>query len=116
MAGKANHDYHILEPDIWPLIGSIAALTFTSGMVLSFHPDLFGASGKIVTGLGLVFTFFGGLGGMAIVAGWWGIWDIIAGLILAALWAGHTRKRTGSAKGDASRHAASAPDTAAEAA
>ena len=31
-------------------------------------------------GLGLVFTFFGGLGGMAIVAGWWGIWDIIAGL------------------------------------
>ena len=38
-------------------------------------------------GLGLVFTFFGGLGGMAIVAGWWGIWDIIAGLIVAALWA-----------------------------
>ncbi|WP_461475807.1 hypothetical protein [Microbacterium sp. HJ5] len=56
-------------------------------------------------GLGLVFAFFGGLGGMAIVAGWWGIWDIIAGLIVAALWARHTRKRTGSAKGDASRHA-----------
>ncbi|WP_345801836.1 bile acid:sodium symporter family protein [Microbacterium sp. AZCO] len=59
-------------------------------------------------GLGLVFTFFGGLGGMAIVAGWWGIWDIIAGLIVAALWARHTRRRTGSAKGDASRHAAAA--------
>ncbi|WP_040165510.1 bile acid:sodium symporter family protein [Microbacterium gorillae] len=51
-------------------------------------------------GLGLVFTFFGGLGGMAIVAGWWGIWDIIAGLILASLWALHTRRRTGSAQGD----------------
>lgn len=37
-------------------------------------------------GLGLVFTFFGGLGGMAIVAGWWGIWDIIAGLTLASIW------------------------------
>jgi BASS family bile acid:Na+ symporter len=37
-------------------------------------------------GLGLVFTFFGGLGGMAIVAGWWGIWDIIAGLALATWW------------------------------
>lgn len=37
-------------------------------------------------GLGLVFTFFDGLGGMAIVAGWWGIWDIIAGLALATLW------------------------------
>lgn len=54
-------------------------------------------------GLGLVFTFFGGLGGMAIVAGWWGIWDIIAGLILAGLWARHTKRRTGSAKGDARR-------------
>lgn len=53
-------------------------------------------------GLGLVFTFFGGLGGMAIVAGWWGIWDIIAGLVLASLWAAHTKRRTGSSKGDAS--------------
>lgn len=52
-------------------------------------------------GLGLVFAFFGGLGGMAIVAGWWGIWDIVAGLIVASLWARHTRKRTGSASGDA---------------
>lgn len=54
-------------------------------------------------GLGLVFTFFGGLGGMAIVAGWWGIWDIIAGLVVAALWARHTKRRTGSAQGDATR-------------
>jgi BASS family bile acid:Na+ symporter len=37
-------------------------------------------------GLGLVFAFFGGLGGMAVVAGWWGIWDIIAGLALATWW------------------------------
>ena len=44
-------------------------------------------------GLGLVFTFFGGLGGMAIVAGWWGIWDIIAGLAVATLWARHTRRQ-----------------------
>ncbi|MGP6177595.1 bile acid:sodium symporter family protein [Microbacterium sp. A196] len=52
-------------------------------------------------GLGLVFAFFGGLGGMAIVAGWWGIWDIIAGLVVAGLWSRHTRKRTGSPTGDA---------------
>ena len=38
-------------------------------------------------GLGIVFTFFDGLGGMALVAGWWGIWDIIAGLALASWWA-----------------------------
>lgn len=53
-------------------------------------------------GLGIVFTFFGGLGGMAIVAGWWGIWDIIAGLVVASLWAARTKKLTGSIKGDPS--------------
>ena len=37
-------------------------------------------------GLVLVFSFFGGLGGMAVVAGVWGFWDIIAGLALASWW------------------------------
>lgn len=37
-------------------------------------------------GLVLIFTFFGGLGGMAVVAGVWGFWDIIAGLMLASWW------------------------------
>ena len=49
-------------------------------------------------GLLLVFSFFGGLGGMALVAAWWGIWDIIAGLAVAAVW----KRRTGvSARSDA---------------
>jgi BASS family bile acid:Na+ symporter len=34
-------------------------------------------------GLVLVFNFFEGLGGMAIIVAWWGIWHIIAGLIAA---------------------------------
>jgi BASS family bile acid:Na+ symporter len=34
-------------------------------------------------GLVLVFNFFNGLGGMAIIVAWWGIWHIIAGLITA---------------------------------
>jgi BASS family bile acid:Na+ symporter len=37
-------------------------------------------------GLVLVFNFFDGLGGMAIVAAWWGIWHIVSGLALAAWW------------------------------
>ncbi|MEW5725382.1 MAG: bile acid:sodium symporter family protein [Thermodesulfobacteriota bacterium] len=36
-------------------------------------------------GLVLVFNFFGGLGGMAIVTAWWGVWHIIAGLTVAAM-------------------------------
>lgn len=35
----------------------------------------------------IIFNFFDGLGGMAIIAAWWGLWHIIAGLSLAALWA-----------------------------
>jgi BASS family bile acid:Na+ symporter len=31
----------------------------------------------------LVFNFFDGLGGMAILVAWWGIWHIIAGLTAA---------------------------------
>ncbi len=34
-------------------------------------------------GLVLVFSFFNGLGGMAILVAWWGIWHIIAGLTAA---------------------------------
>lgn len=37
-------------------------------------------------GLLLIFTFFNGLGGMAILAAFWGIWHIISGLILAFYW------------------------------
>jgi BASS family bile acid:Na+ symporter len=37
-------------------------------------------------GLALVFNFFDGLGGMAIVAAWWGIWHLLAGTTLASWW------------------------------
>ena len=37
-------------------------------------------------GLILIFAFFGGLGGMAVVAAFWGMWHAISGLALATLW------------------------------
>jgi BASS family bile acid:Na+ symporter len=37
-------------------------------------------------GLILIFNFFGGLGGMAIAAAWWGIWHILSGLTIASWW------------------------------
>lgn len=37
-------------------------------------------------GLLLIFSFFNGLGGMAILAAFWGIWHIISGLLLATYW------------------------------
>ncbi|WP_085306841.1 bile acid:sodium symporter family protein [Planktotalea arctica] len=38
-------------------------------------------------GLVLIFGFFGGLGGMAVVAAFWGIWHAISGIALAKYWA-----------------------------
>lgn len=40
-------------------------------------------------GLILIFNFFDGLGGMAIVTAWWGIWHIVAGMTLATWWRRH---------------------------
>lgn len=37
-------------------------------------------------GLVLIFGFFDGLGGMAIVAAWWGVWHLVSGLTLATIW------------------------------
>jgi hypothetical protein len=32
MAGQKHHDYHLVEPSIWPLVGSFAALTMFLGL------------------------------------------------------------------------------------
>ena len=37
-------------------------------------------------GLILIFGFFSGLGGMAVVAAFWGLWHLISGMVLALLW------------------------------
>ncbi len=37
-------------------------------------------------GLLLIFGFFEGLGGMALLAAFWGIWDVFSGMLLATYW------------------------------
>jgi cytochrome c oxidase subunit III len=61
MSGSKNHDYHILPPNINPLIGSFAALTMFFGLVMSFQPKFFGGYGHLVFGLGamgVLYTFW----------------------------------------------------------
>jgi len=43
-------------------------------------------------GLLLIFTFFNGLGGMAIMAAFWGIWHIVSGLIISYYWSFKEKK------------------------
>jgi len=37
MAGVKNHDYHILNPSIWPFLGAVGAFLLLGGSVLFFH-------------------------------------------------------------------------------
>ncbi|TGL21150.1 bile acid:sodium symporter family protein [Leptospira yanagawae] len=37
-------------------------------------------------GLAIVFSFFDGLGGMAMICAWWGIWHLVAGAAIATYW------------------------------
>lgn len=71
-------------------------LAFSGGFSLSSLLGLQQADRRSVTietgiqnsglGLLLVFTFFDGLGGMAIIVAFWGIWHLISGLLLAGFW------------------------------
>jgi BASS family bile acid:Na+ symporter len=38
-------------------------------------------------GLILIFNYFEGLGGMTLVAAWWGVWHLISGFLLSSYWA-----------------------------
>ena len=61
MAGAKHHDYHLVNPSVWPMVGSLAALVMFFGAVMWMHADYFGGAGKWVFGLGvagLILTFF----------------------------------------------------------
>jgi heme O synthase-like polyprenyltransferase len=42
MAATKNHDYHLVEPDPWPLIGAFSALVLFSGAVMWMHDNPYG--------------------------------------------------------------------------
>lgn len=44
-------------------------------------------------GLVLIFSHFDGLGGMAFIAAWWGIWHIISGLAIGFFWGSKSPKK-----------------------
>ena len=61
MAAAKNHDYHILPPDPWPLIGSFSALALFGGAVLWMHDNPYGK-----------FLFFAGVIAVIVTMfNWW---------------------------------------------
>jgi cytochrome c oxidase subunit 3 len=58
MAGAKNHDYHILAPSPWPIIGSFSALAMAAGGIMWMH-DVAGGGWVFLAGLaGVLFTMF----------------------------------------------------------
>ena len=72
--------------------GTALAVGYLAGRLAGLHPrDTRAVTIEVgiqnsALGLVLVFSFFEGLGGMAIIAAWWGVWHIISGLTLAFFW------------------------------
>ncbi len=64
------------------LLGTAAGLPVQDRRTLAIETGIQNSG----LGLILIFNFFGGLGGMALVAGWWGIWHIVSGLGLSSFW------------------------------
>ncbi|WP_372745452.1 bile acid:sodium symporter family protein [Lutibacter sp.] len=73
------------------LIAYLVGFYFAKAMQLSYKDQktLSIETGIQNSGLGLllIFSFFQGLGGMALLVAFWAIWDIISGLALATYWA-----------------------------
>ena len=39
-----KHPYHLVDPSVWPLVGSIGGVVLAFGAALFMHPDMFGAA------------------------------------------------------------------------
>lgn len=72
--------------------GTALLVGYAAGRLARLHPrDVRAVTIEVgiqnsALGLVLVFGFFDGLGGMAIIAAWWGVWHIVSGLSLALFW------------------------------
>lgn len=93
----ANFQYLIGYLDVvFDLVLIHNTIALTAGYLLAVGAGLATASRRTLSletgiqnsglGLILIFNFFDGLGGMALVAGWWGVWHIVSGLGLSFFW------------------------------
>ena len=61
MSGEAKHQYHLVEPSPWPIVGSMAAFVLTLGGVLYMHENAYGVA---TMGVGLMLV-------LATMFFWW---------------------------------------------
>ncbi len=74
--------HNILALTVGYSIANLAGLSKQNKRTLSIETGIQNSG----LGLLLIFSFFDGLGGMALLAAFWGIWHIVSGLFLATYW------------------------------
>ena len=57
MEHKKNHDYHILQPSIWPLLAALSAFILLFGAVLYFHE--YGMAVMLIGFLAVLYCMYG---------------------------------------------------------
>lgn len=71
-----SHDYHLVDPSPWPIVGTIAGSSFFFGLILFMHPDFFGEGMQAtLEGLGLWLIAPGVV--LLFVTGWFWWRDVI---------------------------------------
>jgi BASS family bile acid:Na+ symporter len=81
--------HNLLAIGLGFLVAKLFRLSFINQKTLAIETGIQNSG----LGLLLIFTFFNGLGGMAILAAFWGIWHIISGLTLAFYWSYRASKK-----------------------
>jgi cytochrome c oxidase subunit 3 len=67
---EVKHDYHLVDPSPWPIVGSIAAFMMMVGAVFWMNKDYAGFFGLPVNGTPWIFLI-GFTGVLFTMAGWW---------------------------------------------
>ena len=71
-----SHDYHLVDPSPWPIVGTVAAGSMFFGLILFMHPDFFGDGMEgVLTSLGLWLIAPGVI--LLFVTGWFWWRDVI---------------------------------------
>ena len=67
----AQHDYHIVNPSPWPVMGALSGFVLFFGLLSLMHPDLYGDGSDIVENMGVALLFPGLALTLFTMFGWW---------------------------------------------
>src|SRR5210317_489366 len=70
MAHVKNHDYHILNPSLWPLLGAVAAFVMLFGATVAMKGETT-ILGGMITISGPWMALIGFVGVLYVMFGWW---------------------------------------------